>query len=514
MLKPRMLKCLLPTARAAALISACVICAGTVRGQSASTPPAAAKNEKPAVAATGIGKSPPGFTADFGPSPFGADVRVLPIDLPTALRLADANNPTVALARERINEAYAHLQQAQVLLLPNLQTGPAYLRHDGLLQDTAGGIFGTSKWNFFEGGGASLSVETSDALFAPLVARRLLEAQSASAQGVANRVQLDAARRYLDLLEAYGALAITTETLENAERAEKIANQVEAAGFGKTPGDANRIRSEVQLRKQERIDLEGRAGVASALLAQVLLLDPTVDLRPTDPAIVPITLLSAETSLDELTATGLMNRPELAEGRAQVAVSLARWRQARTGPFLPRLEVDYFAGQFGGGINDSTDRFGGRGDGMAQAVWTFHNLGAGDVAVARARRSQYNQSNLHVAEIEAQVAADVTAAVKLARSRKRTLEHAQQAVRQAEIAWERILKWTVEVGFRVRRFEVLDLLVAERDLDTARRSYLNEVIEFSRAQFQLYWAMGQPPLESLAKLTSLPVETPVLPPKK
>src|SRR5260370_32880296 len=99
-----------------------------------------------------------------------------------------------------------------------------------------------------------------------------------------------AGRRYLDLLEAYGALAITTETLENAERAEKIANQVEAAGFGKTPGDANRIRSEVQLRKQERIDLEGRAGVASALLAQVLLLDPTVDLRPTDAVILPIPL--------------------------------------------------------------------------------------------------------------------------------------------------------------------------------------------------------------------------------
>src|SRR5207249_3344591 len=44
---------------------------------------------------------------------------------PTTLRLVDANNPTIALARERIDEAYAHLRQAQVLLLPNLQTGQA-----------------------------------------------------------------------------------------------------------------------------------------------------------------------------------------------------------------------------------------------------------------------------------------------------------------------------------------------------------------------------------------------------
>ena len=104
-----------------------------------------------------------------------------------------------------------------------------------------------------------------------------------------------------------------------------------------------------------------------------------------------------------------MNRPELAESRALVAAALARWKQARTAPLLPRLEVDYLAGEFGGGLHDETQRFGGRGDGLAQAVWTLHNLGAGDVALARARRSQYNQSNLHVREVEAQVASEIVA---------------------------------------------------------------------------------------------------------
>jgi outer membrane protein TolC len=435
------------------------------------------------------------------------------------LRLVDASNPTIALARERINEAYAHWRQAQLMLLPNLQTGPTYVRHDGLIQNSLGLVFPTSKWNFFEGGGATLSIDTSEALFVPRVARRLLDAQSAEAQGVANRLQLDAASRYLDLLGAYGALAVNAETLANAEHAVGMADQAVKAQLGKTPADANRLRTEVDLRRQERNDLEGKAAVASALLAQLLLLDATADLRPTDPAIVPITLLPADTPLDDMVATGLMNRPELVESRDLVAAALARWRQARIGPLLPRLEVDYLAGTFGGGINDSTQRFGSRGDGLAQAVWTLHNLGAGDVAAARARRSQYNQSNLHVREVEAQVAAEITAAAKLLRARQRTLNSAQDAVRQAEKAWPIVLKTTFNATFRpgvagVQRFEALDLLWAERDLDTARRSYLNEVIEFSRAQFQLYWAMGQPPLESLSKLTSLPVETPVLPPKK
>jgi outer membrane protein TolC len=507
------------------LFLGCYLCAGLAHGQTTQAPSASSDPRSPAktseIIPTNLNsaqieeKPAVGFAAKLGPGP--SDVRVLPINLPTTLRLVDASNPTIALARERINEAYANLRQAQVLLLPSLQTGPAYIRHDGLLQNSTGLIINTSKWNFFEGGGATLFVETSDAVFAPRIARRLLDAQSAGAQGVANSIQLDAASRYLDLLGAYGALAINAETLANVEQAVGMADQAVKAELGKTPADANRLRTEQALRRQERFDLEGKAAAASAKLAQVLLVDATADLQPTDAAIVPITLLSADTSLDELVATGLMNRPELAESRALVEAALARWRQARTGPLLPRLEVDYLAGVFGGGINDNTERFGGRGDGLAQAVWTLHNLGAGDVALARARRSHYNQSNIHVREVEAQVAAEITTAAKLVRARQRTLNAAQDGVRQAEKAWPTVLKTTFNATFLpggagVRRFEALELLWAERDLDQARRSYLNEVIEFNRAQFQLYWALGQPPLESLANLTPLPVQTPVLPP--
>jgi hypothetical protein len=88
------------------------------------------------------------------------DVQVMPIDLATALRLANAGNPTINLARERVREAYANLLQAQVLWLPNLQTGPAYVRHDGMLQNAAGVVFPTDKWNLFIGGGAAMRLET------------------------------------------------------------------------------------------------------------------------------------------------------------------------------------------------------------------------------------------------------------------------------------------------------------------------------------------------------------------
>jgi outer membrane protein TolC len=134
----------------------------------------------------------------------------LPIDLPTALSLVNTANPTVALARERVQEALARQREAEVLWLPNLQAGPAYLRHDGQIQNSRGDIFGVSKSNFFMGGGTYLRWDTGSVFFEPLVARRLTRAESAQAQSVSNNVQLDVALTYLDLLQAHAQLAINS----------------------------------------------------------------------------------------------------------------------------------------------------------------------------------------------------------------------------------------------------------------------------------------------------------------
>src|SRR5262245_30973071 len=91
----------------------------------------------------------------------------LPIDIATALRLVDANSPTVAVARARVQEAIARQQQANVLWLPNLQVGATYLRHDGQIQDTGGTVFTTSRQSLFAGGAAILRVDTADAYFQP-----------------------------------------------------------------------------------------------------------------------------------------------------------------------------------------------------------------------------------------------------------------------------------------------------------------------------------------------------------
>jgi outer membrane protein TolC len=445
---------------------------------------------------------PPPASQASAPS---ADVEVMPIDLPTALRLANASNPTIQVAFVRVREAYERQRQAEVAWLPNLQAGPMYNRHDGIVQNAVGNVFPTSKWNFFMGGGAVMDLPLSDALFLPLITRRLTAAEAARARAVTDNVQLDVALTYIDLLDVYGELVVNAEVLAYAEQMLAFAEASREAQFGKTPADVTRARTEVQLRREERLELEGRATEFAARLAQLLLLRPSVDLRPTDPTIVPIALVDVDGRIDELIAIGLLNRPEMAEHRALIAAALAAWRQARVGPLLPRLGASYLSGDFGGGINDSTIRSGGRGDGTVGALWELQNLGAGNVARARERRALYNEQNLHLIEMQAAIGAEVTAAVKNVRVRARALASAQAAVVEAEETWRRLRDAAFGLNGRDRRYDPLEPLIAEQQISLVRTRYLQAIAEYNKTQFRLYTYLGQPTLAALPQATLVPV---------
>jgi outer membrane protein TolC len=445
--------------------------------------------------------------------------QLLPIDLPYALHLVNAANPTIALAQARVAEAYAVLKQAQVLWIPNLWLGgnprslttlPAFYHHDGFIQNSDGRVFFTDKNNFFVQAGAGIDMSFADALFAPRIGRAGLAAVQARAQAVTNDVQLDVALAYLDLLRAYGALAINAEAIRNSEVMYRAAESAFRNGLGKTGADPNRARTELEVRRQDRLLLQGQAATASARLAQLLLLDPCADLLPGDQTVVPIALVNTDCCCDDLVAAALMNRPELAEDRALIAAALARWKQAKCRPLLPTLQAVYYGGNFIGG-NPQLRTAGGREDVMAQVVWELRNGGLGDLYRAREMKAQYNQANFRLFETQARVAAEVAVALKTARFRAQALQSAQEGVRNAEEMWRKLQKIAFGVGLPARQYDPLEPLLAERALLEARNLYLDEVIEYNRAQFRLYWAMGQPPECSLPGAKARPLSVPVMP---
>src|ERR1043166_9107072 len=74
-----------------------------------------------------------------------------PIDLPTVLRMADAQNLDIQLARQRLAEAQANESSSQWQLFPWLSPGVAYRKHEGRIQAVDGPVFDASKSSYAPG---------------------------------------------------------------------------------------------------------------------------------------------------------------------------------------------------------------------------------------------------------------------------------------------------------------------------------------------------------------------------
>src|SRR5262245_50138930 len=236
---------------------------------------------------------------------------VYPIDLATVLRLAESDSPTIANARARYREALARQDQAELLWLPSLGLGTNYLRHDGNTQNQRAEVFTVSRSNIFGGGASQLRLDLADAYFQPLVARRISQAESYAFRATNNSVQYDAVSAYLDLEFAAAGEAIVGDTLARDVQMLTRAEAAMAAGLSKTAADANRARTELNLRKQEVLEYRGRVGAAGARLARILALDTNTELAPADPVLVPVTLVPFDQNLDLMVLTAWATRPEM-----------------------------------------------------------------------------------------------------------------------------------------------------------------------------------------------------------
>jgi outer membrane protein TolC len=425
--------------------------------------------------------------------PAYARLETHPIDLPTVLRLVSPNSPTVGFARARVAEAQARLARAQVQWLPNLTFGGAYNRFDGQTQNQAGNVFGVSRANLFYGGGPALTLDVAEALYGPLVARRVQAAAQFQEAATAITAEQDAAAAYLDLLQFHAQLEINADTLARAEEMLKAAESAKEAKLDRTAGDVQRARTEVLFRRTERLDLEARASAASARLGRLLNLQPNVKLVPADLAVAPVTFVDPSRTIDDLLTTATANRPDLAAGREAIAAAWARVRQAQREPFIPKVTVQNQTGSFGGGLNDDLSNFSARNVLSVQLFWEVRNLGFGNRAGVAERRALTDQARYQLAEAQARAAAEVVEAAQTAAAKFEAIAPAEEAVREATELYRINKSGTQNVVDAKNLFDALRPLQAIQALNTARLNYLTAVMDHNRAQLRLLAAVGTPP---------------------
>jgi outer membrane protein TolC len=435
----------------------------------------------------------------------------LPINLPTALQLAGVRPIDIALASERIRSAAAQLDRAQVLWLPTVYLGVDYFRHDGQIQSVDGNVFGTSKSAFMVGAGPFAVFAVTDAIFAPLAERQVVRARQAELQTARNDSLLATAEAYFNVQQARGELAGAIEAARRAEEVVCRTQKLAAGGEGILADvDVVRARTEFDRRDQALDTARERWRVASADLVRVLRLDPLALVEPLEAPHLRVTLVALDKPVDDLIPVALTNRPELTAQQALVQATLVRLRQECLRPLVPSVVLrgtstnpagTLGGGYFGGGFNDNMSNFGARGDFDIQILWEFQNLGFGNAANVRGRRSENQLAVLDLFRLQDRVAAEVAQAhaqVQSAASRLGKAERGlKNAVESANKNFEGLGQTKTVAGPAGGRVPLLvirpqEVVAAIQALVQAYNDYYATVADYNRAQFRLYRALGQP----------------------
>ena len=428
--------------------------------------------------------------------------RPLPINLATALRLADARPLIIEAARAAVETAYGLYEQARVLWLPSVYAGVDYQRHDGALQNFFDGSLILGQRNqFLAGAGARMVFALTDAIYAPLAERQLLRARNLQVQTAKNDALLSVAVAYFDVQQARGILA---GTLDSVAKARELGRRVQSLGRGLAPQiEVERVNTLLANLEEQAASFRQDWLTSSAALTNVLRLYPSAVVVPLEPPHLQVTLISPKETVDALIPIGLTNRPELATQQALVQATLARLRQERMRPLIPSLVLASNStptGLLGGGVygsgTNSLNHWAGRSDWDGEVVWELRNLGLGNRGLLTQRRGENRQALVELFRIQDLVAEEVAQADAQVKAAAVRVGRAEAEVKSALASYAgnlRGLSETVRAGqLLVLVNRPQEAVAALQQLQQAYINYYTSANDYNRAQFRLYRAMGYP----------------------
>lgn len=439
------------------------------------------------------------------------DQKVQKIDLASALKLAGVDNPAILIARQRVVEALALRQLAAAQFLPSLNAGLNYDAHTGVLQRANGSILDVNRDALYLGAGSNAvaagtvnvpglvyDLNASQTIFTFLVARQQVARRRFANDAMTNEMLRRVATAYLDLLRAEGMRSLTLQAKNEAALIANITANYAKVRQGRQ-SDADRAATEYDDRRIDHLDADAKVMVASARLAELLNIDPTIRLHPVEERLVPLCVVPDPIPLSELLAIAMMQRPELGERRAAIRQAFLELSNAKLLPFSPNVIVGLSDGAFGGGSNlvPTQPRFGtidNRNDLDVVVYWTIQNLGLGNVALIRLAASHSRSANLEQVEVLNQVRAQVAQAYVRKQTYYNKMLFAEKAVPLGMRALTNdFLRVKDMVGLPI------ELLSSFRLANQARFDYLAAIVGYNQAQLDLFVALGQPPADTLAR---------------
>jgi outer membrane protein TolC len=425
--------------------------------------------------------TPPGVAQTNLASPY-------PIDLPTTLRLAGAQNLDVQIARERLQEARANRDSAVEQFFPWIAPGVGYHRRDGVAQAVPSGVISDAHFQSYSPG-ATLTAQAAfgDAIYNTLAAKQLVKASDQALEAQRQISILTAAQSYFDLAKAKALVEVARQALATSQEYQEQLHAAVTAGIA-FRGDELRVQTQSERYQIAVRQAQEGQRVAAAALAQVLHLDPAVELIPMDADLNRITLIQTNTPLGVLVEQALSSRPELRESEALVSASRATKNGAVYGPLIPSLGAQVFGGGLGGGPDGGPSTFGAEGDYTVALTWRLGPGGLFDSGRINASKARLSVAELTAAKQKDQIVAEVVSGATRMQSLSDQIAMVGQNLTTATETL-RLTRERKQFGVGV----VLEDVQAQQALTQARADYVSALTEYNKAQYALRKAVGAPP---------------------
>jgi outer membrane protein TolC len=401
------------------------------------------------------------------------------IDLPSALKLAGMNDIDLALVREAQSLAKANNDAATLRFFPWLNVGGGYSKETGGAQAFGGKVSSVNEELYQKSVSVNLPLDIGSALFGKMVARRLQTAAAYDTEARRNDTLFSAANAYFDLVNAISVEDIAREALRISQDYEQQLDRGYHAGI---INRSELLRVSVQAQRNQVILRQAQEGVraASAALATLLRLDPTLDLEPTERVVAPPTLVPVDTPVKDLLKDALASRPEIKSSDAAVAAADQQRLAAKYGPLLPSVGAQAIYGRVRGAADGDLSNWLTAHEYVIGLNWRLGPGGLFDFSRTEAANSQLRHQQLLSDRLHDDVSQQVVDAYEAARA---ALDQMGLASHSVELAQESLTLSEQRREFGV--YAVLEVIQAQQDLTQARNDYSRALTQYAKAQYGL-----------------------------
>jgi len=454
---------------------------------------------------------------------------LLPIDLPTVVRVAVAQNTDIMQARLNVTAVEGGYESAVGAAFPAIVPTALFEHVEGSVRATEGNIVGVGFNAFQPSVAIQWVVNPGRVIYDIVAAKKRLSAAEHFEKSVTLATLRDGSVQFYALAFGQTRISAAHRGVEEATELLRVNRLRLQTGTG-VQADVLRAEARVAERQQDLVSALKDFYDASVLLALTLHLDSSVTLLPSVTSLEKTQLVREDLSIEETLGIAVAFRPDLEGFRNLIDAAIADRKKAWWTGLGPTLSLAYQYGgitghannvvppggipgnlilnpassngsfsnnPFGNGVikegilrgskrlegwDDQTFSFSDQQRATAAAGWRLSLSTLGDLKTAKASAQQ---ALVRFERVLDEVRAEAVAATQAARTYDQLINFARQQVTSAEEAL-RLSQANLQVG----TMTTLDVLQAQDTATQARLRFAEAVVRYNQSQVRLLASLG------------------------